>query len=140
MAEGRRPLLETHSELAAQWHPQKNGPLMPDQVVAGSHQSVWWKCLKGPDHEWQATIHNRVQSGGCPFCRGLRVSITNSLATRSPSLAAEWHPSRNEGLRPEQITAGSGKSVWWKCPKGADHEWLASPNSRTSGNKQGCPF
>ena len=26
--------------------------------------------------------------------------------------------------------------VWWKCPKGDDHEWEASTNNRSKG--QGC--
>jgi hypothetical protein len=30
---------------------------------------VWWKCPKGLDHEWQATVVNRTRlSTGCPRC------------------------------------------------------------------------
>jgi hypothetical protein len=28
--------------------------------------------------------------------------------------------------------------VWWKCPEGADHEYLATRSERMSG--MGCPF
>ena len=30
------PLSETHPELAAQWHPTKNGDVTPDEVIAGN--------------------------------------------------------------------------------------------------------
>src|SRR5207245_1444040 len=58
-------------EVAAEWHPSKNGDLTPDQVVAGSHQKVWWKCRISPGHEWQATLKNRTNETtqrGCPYC------------------------------------------------------------------------
>ena len=36
--------------LLTQWHPVKNGPLMPWDVVAGNSRKVWWLCAKG--HAW----------------------------------------------------------------------------------------
>jgi hypothetical protein len=50
-----RPILR----LAKQWHPTKNGKLTPSDVGAGSTKKVWWKCNKGDDHEWVASIVNR---------------------------------------------------------------------------------
>ena len=32
---------------------------------------------------------------GCPFCRGLKVSATNSLASLHAEIAAQWHPAMN---------------------------------------------
>jgi Hypothetical methyltransferase/Probable Zinc-ribbon domain/Helicase conserved C-terminal domain len=126
--------------IAAEWHPTKNGNLTPDQVVAGTEKKVWWKCPKGPDHEWLAMTANRTRLGhGCPFCAGLRVSTTNSLATLFPRIAAEWHPTRNGNLTPDRIVAGSEEKVWWKCPKGPDHEWMVTPGVR-AGQHSGCPF
>lgn len=55
--------------LAAQWHPEKNGPLRPSQVISGSNRKVWWCCEHG--HEWQATVKSRVQGSGCPVCAGM---------------------------------------------------------------------
>jgi hypothetical protein len=127
--------------LVERWHPDLNGDLTPDQVVAGSGRKVWWKCDKGPDHEWQATVSNMSRSdrGGCPFCRGLRPSVTNSLAAQYPALAAQWHPTLNGDLTPDQVVAGSHRKVWWKCDKGPDHEWRVSPESRTA-SQGACPF
>lgn len=53
-----------------------------------------------------------------------------------PELMAEWHPSKNEGLVPEDISFGSGITIWWLCSLG--HEWSATANTRTN-LKSGCP-
>jgi hypothetical protein len=59
----------THPELAAEWHPAKNGDLTPFDVVAGTRRKLWWICSANPEHEWEATGDNRVRAGsGCPSC------------------------------------------------------------------------
>ncbi len=132
------PLAVTHPEVAAQWHPTRNGVRTPDRVTHGSNRKVWWKCPKGADHEWPATVADRTGSKGCPFCSGHAISATNSLAVTHPDLAAQWHPTKNGVLTPDQVTPGSDRKVWWRCPKGLDHEWPAVVGSRTRG--AGCPF
>ena len=52
-----------------------------------------------------------------------------------PELMAEWHPTKNEGLMPEDLTYGSGKKAWWLCSNG--HEWDAAISSR---RRNGCPY
>jgi hypothetical protein len=128
-------------EVAMLWHPTKNGDLTPDQVVAGASGRYWWMCPKGPDHAWPAELLNRHPHGdsnGCPFCNGKRVSVTNNLEALFPEVAGQWHSTKNGELTPGQVVAGSSKKVWWKCPKGSDHEWEAAPASRIHGT--GCPF
>lgn len=129
-------LLRVKPDVARQWHPTRNGALRPDGVVAGSHQVVWWTCGKGPDHEWRATVADRVRGNGCPFCARQRTSIATSLAAVHPALAREWHPTRNGVLRPVDVLPRANRSIWWKCPKG--HVWSARLADRTDGN--GCPF
>ncbi len=125
--------------LARQWHPTKNDPLTARDVVAGSERKVWWKCSEGPDHEWEAPVRGRTRRGaGCGFCAGKRVSVTNSLAKVAPGLARQWHPTKNGALRPRDVVAGSASKVWWKCPKGPEHEWSAALAARVRGS--GCPF
>lgn len=136
------PLARTHPALAAQWHPTRNGALTPEQLVAGSKRPVWWRCPAGPDHEWLASVVNRThRRSGCPFCAGLRVSVTNALAHRYPALAAEWHPTLNGTLTPDQVVAKSSRPVWWRCRQDPAHVWPSSPNQRTSHAwRGGCPF
>ena len=127
-------------EIASQWHPVKNGALTPSLITSGSRKKVWWKCTNGPDHEWKGTVANRTGlDRGCPACVGRQVSVTNSLAALFPDVAAEWHPTKNGRLTPDEISAGNDEKVWWKCPAGPDHEWRAAVGSRT-GNETGCPF
>ena len=54
-----------------------------------------------------------------------------SIRVSHPEVAAQLHPTKNEGVTPDQIIAGSNKKYWWKCPEGPDHEWLTTPGSRT---------
>lgn len=59
-----------------------------------------------------------------------------SLQEINPELAAQWHPVKNNGLSPEDVTPNSGKKVWWYCSVG--HEWCASVDHRARG--RGCPY
>ncbi len=132
---GVNDLATINPELAAQWHPTKNGKLTPDKVMPGSSRKVWWLCDKG--HEWQATVGSRSQGRGCPYCSGRKVLAGyNDLATTNPEIAAQWHPTKNGNLHPRDVTAGSGKTIWWQCDKG--HEWQARVTDRTHSDT-GCP-
>jgi len=102
-------------ELAKQWHPTKNGDLTPNDVTTGFNKKVWWMCEKG--HEWYATICNRVNGRGCPYCAGKCVCSDNSLQSLNPELAKQWHPIKNNNLTPDDVTASSHKKVWWQCEK-----------------------
>ena len=126
-------------DIAAEWHPTKNGVLEPFDFTIGSHEKVWWQCKNG--HEWQAVIKNRTQlKAGCPFCAGQRViKGVNDLQSKFPDIAAEWHPTKNGDLKPCEVTARTSRKVWWKGSCG--HEWSANISERTRGEKAtGCPY
>jgi DNA-directed RNA polymerase subunit RPC12/RpoP len=126
--------LQTHNpSLAKEWHPTKNGNLTPRNVAVSSNKKVWWLCQKG--HEWEAIVANRNRGNDCPYCAGKIVNDQNCLQTVNPTLAKEWHPTKNGSLTPMNVTAGSHSKVWWQCPRG--HEWKAIIYSRNSGI--GCP-
>jgi hypothetical protein len=40
---------------------------------------------------------------------------SRSLAALFPQIAEQWHPHLNGELSPKQVTARSGKEVWWLC-------------------------
>ncbi len=132
---GFNDLATRNPELAAEWHPTKNGDLTPHDVTPGSSRKVWWRCGKG--HEWCTTVDKRTNGCGCPYCSGRKaVSGFNDLASRNPKLAAQWHPTKNGSLTPEDVTAGSARSVWWLGECG--HEWRTSVAQRAEGC--GCPY
>ncbi|MGI5195652.1 zinc-ribbon domain-containing protein [Streptomyces sp. CA-288835] len=119
-------------DIAHEWHPTRNGDLRPDLVAPRSNRNVWWLGLCG--HEWEAVIANRTgrARSGCPYCANQKVGYGNDLATRHPELAAEWHPSKNGDLTPEQVPYGARRNVWWRCARG--HEWRAMVFKRSSGS------
>jgi hypothetical protein len=125
-------------DLLRDWHSEKNGDLAPEQFSLGSNRRIWWTCAVATDHIWAAPIANRTRGAGCPFCANQRVARSNSLATLSPAVARQWHPTRNRPLMPSEVTPGSGRKVWWVCPEVTRHEWRAAVVRRTQG--QGCPF
>lgn len=63
--QGVNDLSTTHPEIAAEWHPSKNGELLPSRVALGQIRSVWWACSEG--HEWKTSLDTRNRSG-CPKC------------------------------------------------------------------------
>jgi hypothetical protein len=126
--------------LAREWHPTRNGVVHPGEVTYGSGVRFWWRCSADLTHEWRATPNGRTAGkSGCPFCAGRKPSATNNLGAVAPHLAAEWHAVKNGTRRPEQVVAGTTRPVWWQCPRGDDHEWLASPHDRLQ-SKGNCPF
>ena len=137
---GSKYWVSGYPRLVAEWHPTKNGVLLPSQVSFGSKRRIWWKCAEGADHEWQADPGSRTtRRRGCPFCRNRSVSITNSLATAAPELAQQWHPTRNGKLTPRGVAVQSHRQVWWRCSVNPKHAWRANLANRWWLDT-GCPF
>ena len=134
---GENDLASRFPEVAAQWHPEKNGDLTPGDVTPYANRKVWWRCERG--HDYQGVVAFRTLRGsGCPYCVGKKVLPGfNDLSSREPLLAKQWHPEKNGSLLPEMVTAGSHRKVWWQCQEG--HEWRAVICSRAGPQKCGCP-
>lgn len=134
---GVNDLTTTNPELIKEWNFDKNINLTPFDVTAGSRKKVWWICEKG--HAYEQLICRRTKRGNaCPYCSGHKVLRGfNDLATVNPRLAKEWHPIKNDDLMPFDVTAGSGKKVWWLCPLG--HAYQATIHDRNSDDTQ-CPI
>ena len=118
-----KSLAEVNPKIAKQWHDSKNGDLTASDVSCVSNDKVWWKCDKGDDHEWKASVNNRSKGRGCSVCSNTIVVKSNCLKTLYPKISNLWHPTKNGNLSPQEFVPGSNKKVWWKCPEGDDHEW-----------------
>jgi uncharacterized protein (DUF427 family) len=57
-----------------------------------------------------------------------RVDTEKQLKRLFPGLAAEWHPTRNPGIKPYEFPAYSGTVVWWRDASG--REWRESIRDR----------
>ncbi len=130
--------------LAAEWHPTRNGALTFNQFTTASTQPIWWQCSRIPTHVWQASIKSRYSKrGGCRRCRlalGTHREIAfteRSLATKSPEVAATWHPTRNAPLTPADVAFRSRYRAWWQCPLSPDHVWDTTVHDR---HRSGCPY
>jgi Probable Zinc-ribbon domain len=128
-----------HPKVAAQWHPTRNGSLLPEALRPGSNRRAWWQCPANEAHVWVTTLARRTKGSGCPFCSRKATSPELSLAALRPEIAREWHPTKNGKLAPTQVVPGSSKKVWWRCRSDRAHSWQASVANRTRLGR-GCPY
>jgi DNA-directed RNA polymerase subunit RPC12/RpoP len=142
-----RSIAVVRPDLLDEWHPSLNGDLDPFTIAAGSERRVWWRCSNGDcRREWQAVVGDRAKRGlGCPACGYRRGGERRALADTDrsfgalyPHLLAEWHPTRNGGLDPYTIKAGSERRLWWRCSY-CGRDWQAPPMSRRRSPRGGCP-
>ena len=130
-------------ELAAEWHPTKNGESKPSDFAANSTETVWWQCHGNPPHEWKCQIRSRTAhpSVGCRTCARLSNAQTErgTLAESHPEIAAEWDRELNAPLTPHDVKANDHRKVYWRCSKFFDHVWQSTVRNRAIlGN--GCRY
>lgn len=152
---GFNDLATTHPELIKEWNYLKNGALQPKDVSEFSKKTVWWifpyddpATGKHFDFEWKDTVvHRTREDRGCPYFTNRAIWVGyNDLATTHPDLVKEWNYAKNNGLTPQNVTAGSKKNVWWILPyddpftgKHFDFEWEMCISKRTYRD-HGCPY
>jgi len=92
-----------YPNLIKEWHPIKNGNLLPSNISYKSVKKIWWYLpyndpITGKyfEFEWESSLRTRTILGiGCPFLSGHAVwREYNDLETLYPKLAAEWHPTK----------------------------------------------
>ncbi|MBO4627625.1 MAG: hypothetical protein J5645_06590 [Lachnospiraceae bacterium] len=110
-----------YPEVAKEWDYEKNLGLRPTDVIGGA-KKIWWRCSN--NHSYQSTMNSRTSNGtGCPYCSGHKaIEGLTDLFTERPELRKEWDFEKNEGINPSTIKRGSGKKVWWICPKGHSYD------------------
>jgi hypothetical protein len=133
---GVNDLATVHPEIASQWHSEKNGKLLPSQVLAGARKRIWWQCKNG--HEWEASLDTRnPKTSGCARCLNKVVIVgENDLSSKFPLIAKEWDAVRNSKT-PKEVSSGSQSVVFWTCPNG--HSYKTTVYKRTILG-QGCKF
>ena len=134
---------ESRPHLVTDWIDNDHSP---HTTSASSGIKVLWRC-GDCGNEWRSTPKARASGRGCPKCgngkaaeatRLRKLAKTGSLASVYPELVREFDAVKNEGLRPEDLSPGSHRKVWWRCALG--HEWLTSPNQRIlRGKICNCP-
>lgn len=104
-------LLADMPELFTQVDPD-TAPSDVAELRVNSYVRLGWRCSAG--HRWEAKVSHRAVTGsGCPACA--KRKRAPALPEARADLAAQWHPTRNDGLEAGAVTAGSHRVVWWKC-------------------------
>ena len=121
--------------MAVRYDPDNDLPA--EEVAARSTKVRRWRCPDGPDHVYETRPATVLKSahGGCPFCGGRELSVTNNLGSLHPEIAAEWDVELN-GCSPA-VVATSAQRAWWRCAT-CDHFWETTVNRRTVSGT-GCP-
>ncbi len=121
-------------EIAKEWNYEKNGDLLPNQVIFGSNIVVWWRCSE-KNHEWFTSVASRTQkNSGCLYCCGHLVKKEDSFGSKYKELLEEWDYDKNT-IDPYEVTPFSHKIAAWKCKK--NHTWSIEIYQRSMGT--GCP-
>lgn len=114
-------LMFRYPEIAQEWDYEKNYPLTPDMIAAGSPKKVWWKCPLG--HSYHTDPHHRIAGRGCSICAGRVVLVGfNDLESQNPELVQYWNYEKNQNISPSEITSASHRRVWWKCACGKEFQ------------------
>lgn len=132
-----------YPDVAVQWHPDKNGTNIPSICTSKSSTKVWWKCSNhcefGCSHEYQQTIaYKTTKNSSCP-----EMCYHESLSYKYPTIAEQWHPTKNGDLTPDKVSCFNRQKVWWLCNVGCKygcvHEYQATIGDKTTKNSA-CPF
>lgn len=124
-------------DIAAEWDFEKNNGISPEMVFPMTNKKYHWICKNG--HRWESNCNNRVNGKGCPYCAGNKVLLGfNDLKTTYPEIAAEWHPTKNGNLSPENTSMGHVGKVWFLCPT-CKHSYESTIGNKRKGFGK-CPY
>jgi len=112
-------LLTIHPWITEEWDYDKNYPLRPENFTPQSNKRMDFICENG--HQISLKIQDRVESGENKMCPDCYLE-ENSVRSKFPKVAEEWHPDKNPDMTPEGTLSFSDKTVWWVCPRGHDYE------------------
>jgi hypothetical protein len=127
--------VQKRPDLVLEWGYEDND-IDINSVSCGGSQIVWWICSRC-GYKYKAKVADRVNGKhGCAACAGRVVTADNRLTEKFPSLAKEWDYDKNGSVAPEDVSFGSGKKVWWLCPK-CSFSYASKVSNRVHG--RGCP-
>jgi hypothetical protein len=135
---GFNDMATTNPKLVEEFDLEKNHPLTPRDLIAGTREVLWWICpSKG--HSYQVDgMHRVTQGAGCPVCASVEILPGyNDMATKAPQLLPHFHPTKNFPRTPENLSYRSNVKLWWQCELG--HEYQAKPGNRLQDGGLGCP-
>jgi len=124
-------------------------------ITCLSGKLIWWICPNNYDHQWEQQVSGLTRNKY--FCKKCRkscpevidtsnyvMSVENTVNKIESNLLREKRPDlynciiieRNNGKYTNEeiynLTCGSDKIFWWRCPKNPDHIWEQSVSNITN--------
>jgi hypothetical protein len=111
--------------------------LRAEDIPPYSKIKIWLKCPED-GHSWliqarEISLCWDKERRGCAVCSGFLVNDQNSLISKYPEQVNKfWDYLKNNqlGIYPSEVTKGSQKKAWFKCP--IDHHQWESPIGRVT--------
>ena len=125
----REYIFDNYPHLKDEWDFDKNDGIDPAKISRGSGKKVWWICKCG--NSWRTQVRIRVNGQGCSPCYMKSIAESNPLPDH---LSGELDDPK---YRPEHLSRGTTRKVWWKCSGG--HRYKAPVASRVY-QSSGCPY
>jgi len=121
------------------WLLKNNRPcfVVDGTYVAFSKKTIFFECSKC-GHRYISSLGNiwNTRNSGCPICSSREMNSSNMFSVECPELLNDWDYDKNI-YKPEEISKGSHKKIWWICHNG-HYSYLASVPNRRMG--KGCPL
>jgi len=128
-------LAATRPELAAKWHPTKNGNRTPFNTAARSNKKFYFIC---PECKEAYSSSTGQDNNPCPFCNNRIVNINNCLATKCPNMIKDWDYKKNGNLTPYDVVPTSQRIVHWICSSCKESYKQAIRNKCVRGYNPPC--
>lgn len=129
-------LVEKYKNIADEIHPTKNGDIDINKLYCNETTMIVWICTKNRSHEYTMMIKQKIaMKDPCKVCRKIdslkkkKKVQANSLRTKHPDIADEFHSTKNGYHTAETITCGSTLLMWWICQK-CGNEWKQGVSKR----------
>lgn len=108
------------------------------EVSVTTDEKVWWRCQYGHTFLRRPSLLNRKQS--CPRCERILRSkpVADNITITHPDKAKYFDLEKNYPLKPEYITHGSNRKVWWKCDNKSHEPYQSLVHLHING-KSYCP-
>tara|TARA_B100000989_G_scaffold292719_1_gene269078 strand:- start:90 stop:1895 length:1806 start_codon:yes stop_codon:yes gene_type:complete len=121
LPEVEKSLAYQRPEIAAEWHPIKNLPLMPTMVNKSSTKNIWWICKNG--HEWQYVVDERYKdgkkAGNCKVCESIGFNYPELAAQISDkNKISKLFKRRGQIQKFSEISITSSLKLYWECQNG----------------------
>lgn len=127
---------------AIYWDLRKNDDIKPRNVGIASRKKYHFKC-EDCKHDLHLSLADVHRNHWCSFCVNqkrcseLSCNFCFSHSFASNPRASYWHPTKNENLKPRDVSAQNNDKYWFKCPD-CSHDFEMGLSSVSIG--QGCPY